>query len=133
MAARVRRTQTLLIAVHPTEMEMSVGSGFERLAVTFASTPSGAPVELHLNISELYRRKVSDLEGALNGESINAEAAELLRSLIDKVVLSTASGAQNRLKAELHDDLASGARKQKLSSGRTLGESIVGCGGAQLP
>jgi len=85
--------------------------------------PSQAPaVALHPNLSEIYRRKVAELEAALNDDSIKSEASEILRSLIDKVVLTPAPDAPNNLHAELHGDLASilslcesGGRKQKLS------------------
>jgi site-specific DNA recombinase len=92
------------------------------LSAVLATAPEVAPVELHPNLAELYRRKVSELELALNDDSIKAEASDILRSLIDKVVLSPAADAPNGLRAELHGDLASilsmcesGARKQKLS------------------
>ena len=94
--------------------------------------PSQAPaVALHPNLAELYRRKVAELEAALNDERIKADAAEILRSLIDKVVLTPAPEAPHGLKAELHGDLASivslcdtGARKRKLPP--------VSVGGSQL-
>jgi site-specific DNA recombinase len=90
-----------------------------------------APVELHPNLAELYRRKVSELELALNDDSIKAEASDILRSLIDKVVLSPAADAPNGLRAELHGDLASilsmcesGGRKQKLSGAGALESQV---------
>jgi site-specific DNA recombinase len=92
------------------------------LSAVLAATPELASVELHPNLAELYRRKVSELELALNDDSIKAEASDILRSLIDKVVLSPAADAPNGLRAELHGDLASilsmcesGSHKQKLS------------------
>jgi site-specific DNA recombinase len=92
------------------------------LAAALGAQPETSPIELHPNLAELYRRKVGELEIALNDESIKAEASELLRSLIDKVELTPEAEAPNGLKAELHGDLASilslcesGARKQKLS------------------
>jgi hypothetical protein len=45
------------------------------------------------NAAEIYRRKVADLELALNDDSIKAEAGEILRSLIDRVVLTPAADA----------------------------------------
>ena len=92
------------------------------VTTTLNAAAEVAPIELHPNLAELYRRKVSELELALNDDSIKAEASDILRSLIDKVVLSPAADAPNGLKAELHGDLASilsmcesGSRKQKLS------------------
>ena len=45
-------------------------------------------IDLHPNLAELYRRKVTDLQGALNADPVTrAEAVAILRSLIDKIVL----------------------------------------------
>ena len=52
------------------------------LAAALAERPTST-VTLHPNLSELYRRKVAELETGLNDESIKAEAAEIMRSLID--------------------------------------------------
>jgi len=63
------------------------------LASALTAQPEAAPIELHPNLAELYRRKVGELETALNDESIKAEASEILRSLVDKVVLTPEAGA----------------------------------------
>ncbi len=60
-------------------------------------------VRLHPKLSEVYRKKIANLEDALNDESIRTEAAEILRSLIDKIALTPDGDV---LKAELHGDLA---------------------------
>ncbi len=62
-----------------------------------------SPIRIHPKLSEVYRKKVEDLAAALSDESIRREAADVLRGLIDKIVL-TPDG--DRLKAELHGDLA---------------------------
>ena len=50
-----------------------------------ASAEAPPVVRLHPNAAEVYRRKVAKLELALNDDSIKAEAAEILRSLIDRI------------------------------------------------
>ena len=60
-------------------------------------------VRLHPRIGDIYRQKVANLEEALNDENIRGEAAEVLRSLIDRIVLVPNGDV---LKVELHGDLA---------------------------
>src|SRR5262249_53578879 len=54
-----------------------------------------------------YGRKVAELELALNDEAIKAEAAEILRTLIDRVVLTPSADAPDGLDAQLYGELAS--------------------------
>ena len=49
---------------------------------------SHARPALHPDLVEVYRRKIADLETALNDPSGRDEAATALRGLIDAVVLS---------------------------------------------
>jgi site-specific DNA recombinase len=71
-----------------------------------ASKP--APVlRLHTNLPELYRNKIGRLAEALNAPETVTEAAEIMRSLIDRIVLTQVGG---ELRAELHGDLAVLAR-----------------------
>jgi len=86
-------------------------------------------VRLHPNAAEIYRRKVADLELALNDDSIKAEAGEVLRSLIDRVVLMPATDAPDGIDAQLHGDLAavlalSDPEKQKLPAAVTVGSQL---------
>ncbi len=64
--------------------------GLERrkrdLEAELAEAPPPAP-RFHLNLTELYRRKVERLHEALSEPSTRQEAVEILRSLIDAVVL----------------------------------------------
>ena len=46
------------------------------------------PVLLHPNMAEVYRAKVARLVDALNDERDRTEAAEMLRGLIDRIVLT---------------------------------------------
>ncbi len=49
---------------------------------------SAPPPALHPNLSDLYRSKVSNLAGSLNAPKARQEAADSLRGLIDKIVLT---------------------------------------------
>ena len=63
------------------------------------------PSVLLPQLSNLYRRKVEALEAALAGSEDSAEAMELVRIMIDRVVL-TPSSAGAGLDADLHGELA---------------------------
>ena len=58
---------------------------------------------LHPTLADVYRRKVDDLEKALNEEGTRAEASEAIRQLIDEVRLVPDDGT---LKIELYGELA---------------------------
>jgi hypothetical protein len=82
-------------------------------------------------MAEVYRLKVAELEIALNDDSIKAEAGEILRSLIDRVVLSPVVDAPDGIDAQLHGDLAAilalsndGERKQKLPANGVAGSQL---------
>ena len=47
--------------------------------------PEEPPVLLHPGLTEVYAHKVAELAKALNAEGTRAEAAELLRSLVDEI------------------------------------------------
>ena len=55
---------------------------------------------------EIYRLKVAELEVALKDDSIKAEAGDILRSLIERVVLTPVANALDGIDAQLHGDLA---------------------------
>jgi site-specific DNA recombinase len=56
-------------------------------------------------LAEIYAEKVKQLEQALNDPGIRAEAADVLRSLIDRIELRP-RGAGQSIAATLHGDLA---------------------------
>ena len=62
---------------------------------------------LHTNLPELYRNKIGRLAEALTTPETVTEAGEIMRGLIDRIVLTPAHG---ELRAELHGDLAVLAR-----------------------
>ena len=56
-----------------------------RLEAALLASPEPEPVALHPGLAGIYAGKVSDLAEALNEEGTRAEAADLLRGLIEKV------------------------------------------------
>ncbi len=78
-----------------------------------------APVLLHPNMSQRYQKEVEALRVSLNREETRTEAADLLRGLIDKIVLTPkASGTEYAI--DLHGDLAgiltvAAGKQQKIS------------------
>jgi DNA invertase Pin-like site-specific DNA recombinase len=71
-------------------------------ALLSAASPP-APVRLHPGLKDVYRRKVARLEEALNDDAIKAEAMEIIRGMIEKIVMVPVDDGLN---AELHGDLA---------------------------
>jgi hypothetical protein len=63
--------------------------------------PGRSKVRLHPRLAELYRGKVVPLEEALNDIEERGEAAEIMRSLIDKVVL-TPETSDRKVNAKLY-------------------------------
>jgi site-specific DNA recombinase len=67
-------------------------------------TAKPAPVlRLHTKLPELYRSKIERLAESLSAPDTVTEAAEIVRGLIDRIVLTPVGDA---LRAELHGDLA---------------------------
>ncbi len=64
-----------------------------------------APPLLHPNMAHLYQEQVGKLIETLNTPEHRAEATEVVRSLIDKIVLTPDVG-ENRLVSDLHGSLA---------------------------
>jgi site-specific DNA recombinase len=54
-----------------------------------AAAPTSAP-RLHPNLAEVYRRKVENLQEALRDPSTHSEALDILRGLVDRVVVTPA-------------------------------------------
>ncbi|SCY93436.1 hypothetical protein [Microvirga guangxiensis] len=59
---------------------------------------------MHPNLAAVYRKKVEDLETLLEDAAHKDEAMELIRSLVDKIVLTPKEGGG--VDALLHGDLA---------------------------
>jgi site-specific DNA recombinase len=75
-----------------------------RAQARLATTQPAPVVRLHPNLPALYRSKVEKLAEALNESATTAEASEIMRTLIDRIVL-TPMGTE--LRAELYGDFAS--------------------------
>ncbi len=72
------------------------------LKQTLASYPEEKPL-LHPNMAKLYRDKVAKLTDALNKEENKTEAADILRTLVEAIVMVPEDG---ELKVELRGDIA---------------------------
>ena len=64
-----------------------------------------APPLLHPSMARRYREQLGKLIDTLNTPEHRAEATEIVRSLVEKIVL-TPDESENRLVADLHGDLA---------------------------
>ena len=87
-----------------------------------------APVLLHPNMSQRYQKEVEALRISLNREETRAEAAGLLRNLINQIVLTPkACGTQYAI--DLHGDLAgiltvAAGKQQKISDNDPLLQQV---------
>ncbi|MEQ8694527.1 MAG: recombinase family protein [Gammaproteobacteria bacterium] len=86
------------------------------------SEPKSAEPLLHPNLAEVYRAKVADLHTSMNADDTKNKAFELIRSLVDKIVLTPKDG---ELSIDLHGELAGilslCSEKQKTASQVTSG------------
>lgn len=80
-------------------------------------------VALHPSMASLYQEKVADLMASLSDSEIRLEAADTLRSLIDRVVLVPNPSAPDR-----HDVDVQGA----LATVLALGEAQAGIEAGQV-
>ena len=101
-------------------LELERTSLLQRLA---SSPPS--PVRLLPNLAEAYRKKVSDLHAAIYSEETRDEAFEIIRTLIDKVLIH--EGPDKKPTIELVGDIASmisialpASKTQKTAPGRAV-------------
>jgi len=86
---------------------------------------SPAPVvRLHPNAAALYAAKVAELHTALDQPHIRVEAMEVLRTLIERIVLTPDETAPNGLAVELFGDLAT-ILNLASSTGRMPGKSAA--------
>ena len=108
------------------------------LRAEIAGLAAPPPVQLHPNAAALYAAKVASLEAALDAAEMRTEAAEALRQLIARVVLTPDPAAPDGLAADLHGDLAmiltlataaSGHLRRRVSGGKNenpLGTYVPG-------
>ena len=69
-----------------------------------SAAPELPKVRLHPNLAGMYRQKVAALEQALANPEIKAEAAEIVRSQIERITLTP--NAEDGLDVHLYGDLA---------------------------
>ena len=69
------------------------------------ATATEEPVLIHPNMGKVYRQQVEELTKALNDEHGRTEAAEILRGLIDRIVITT-DKATGKPVVDLEGDLA---------------------------
>ncbi len=69
----------------------------------FANAATPPKLRIHPNLPALYRRKVERLQEALSEAATQAEASEIIRSLIDRIELTPAG---ETLAVKLYGDLA---------------------------
>jgi hypothetical protein len=81
---------------------MSLEARQAELKATLADTKAPEPL-IHPNLAEIYRRKVADLHVALDEQRTRDQAFELIRSLIDEIVLTPEKG---ELRIDLKGELA---------------------------
>ena len=75
--------------------------------------PVEPPVRLHPNLGQVYRQKVEDLQDALNELTIRDEALDILRGLIDHVVMhATKDGFEVELIGEIAKMVELGQQKK---------------------
>ena len=67
------------------------------------ASASAPPIRLHPNLAQVYRRKVERLQDALSDPEIRDEAVEVLRSLLEAVIIAPTEAG---LEIEIVGDIA---------------------------
>ena len=105
---------------------------------------SADPITLHPGLADIYARKVANLAEALNAEDTKAEAADILRGLIDKLILTPYRTAPGGHKIELFGELgailslcdngiATNAKNRTVGAGIRQVTMVAGAGFAEAP
>jgi hypothetical protein len=76
-----------------------------RLTAQLSDLPQPEPVTLHPGLADIYTRTIADLATALNADDTREEAADILRGLIEKIVLTPDATAPNGHAIELYGEL----------------------------
>ena len=113
LANTERKINSMLKAIedgmyHPSMKERMLELEGERAALMAEMEPSEAAnvdVLMHPNLPELYRRKVSELERLLEDGAERDDARGVIRSMIDRVVLTPRKAATG-LEATLYGEIA---------------------------
>jgi site-specific DNA recombinase len=109
----------------------------DQLKIELAAAPEPEPTRLHPGLAEIYRTKVAALHEALADEGTRDEAFELIRSLIEKVVITPTEGEMH---IDLHGELAGilglcreGRRGGRLDAETLAQIKVVAGGGFEPP
>ena len=101
------------------------------LEESLAAATEAPKIRLHPNLAGLYRDKVAALEQALADPAIKAEAAEIIRSQIERITLTP--NKEGGLEVQLYGDIAqilqfceAGEHKNTTPRPSWTGTSIVG-------
>lgn len=112
LAKVVKEIDNIVTAIAQGMFQLSMKAKMDGLEVERASLeaklaalPQIEPVVLHPRLAEIYGRKISDLVRALNEEDTRPEAADLLRGLIEKIILRPDPDAPNGHVIELYGEL----------------------------
>ena len=90
------------------------------------------PVLIHPNMANHYRDQIAALREALTDEHAQAQAADLIRKLVEKIVLTPEAGeGGGSLSIDLHGHLA-GILSLATKAKRPLGESGLEVGYTKL-
>ncbi len=97
------------------------------------SQQDGADVAIHPNLPELYRKKVTKLQEALQHESTRAQVVETIRSLVDRIARSGARSLRGHHSGRTgpNPGLRPAKNDRRLQEGRRY--VLDGCGGSQQP
>ena len=91
-------------------------------------------VDLHPNLPALYRRKVHELQASLNSPTVRQEASEILRSLIERVLIHP-EPKRGAVQVELRGQIASILEfaNRKNTTGTEVGLMLVAVEGLEPP
>ncbi len=122
--------EAIINGVHGSEIKAPMNKIVERREQieSYLEDTEEAPVMLHPNMSLRYQEEVNALRKSLNKEETRSEAADLLRSLIDKILL-TPKPCGKEYAIDLHGDLAgiltvSAGKQQKISDSDPLLQQV---------
>ena len=103
-----------------------------RLVGQLAVLPEPEPVMLHPGLADIYARTIADLAAALNADDTRQEAADILRGLIEKIVLTPDATAPNGHTIELFGELGAILTLCADGNGTNAKARTVGAGFRQL-
>lgn len=113
LAAATREIDNIVEAVAQGMFQPSMKAKMDTLEArkaelegALATLPEEETVLLHPGLANLFRKKVEDLVTSLNDPALKMEAGELLRSLIEKIILTPDADAQNGHLISLQGELA---------------------------